>query len=71
MIGGWTEKRISLNTSSKTLKERRQIVINAQNEKQWKITEEKIRKNSSHIFKMLRKTGNRANRKSERPYIVE
>jgi exonuclease III len=55
----------------KTLKERRQIVIHAQNEKQWKITEEKIRENSSHIFKMLRKTGKRANRKSERPYIVE
>lgn len=55
----------------RTLKERQQIIINAQNEKQWKITEDKIRKNSSHIFKILRKTGKRANKKSERPYIVE
>lgn len=55
----------------KTLKERRQIVLNVHSEKQYRVTEEKIRKNPSHIFKMLRKAGKRANRKSKRPYIVE
>lgn len=40
-------------------------------EKQWRKTEQQIRENPAHIFKLLRKTGKKANRNSERPSMIQ
>lgn len=67
---GKKDKKVYL-AAAKEAKKRKNTVLAAESEIQWKKTGEKICANPSHIFKLLHKAGKRAKRQSDRPYIEE
>jgi len=67
---GAVPSRDEYQAAQKRAKIIKNSILRTQREKQWRKTEQQIRENPGHIFKLLRKTGKKANRTSERPSMV-
>jgi hypothetical protein len=68
---GLAENKEEYKSANKRAQIIKNSILRTQQEKQWRKTEQQIRANPGHIFKLLRKTGKKATRVSERPSMVQ